>query len=227
MKTDSGGAVTTICMLVPLVAVPYFAIRGSGDFPSEYSGVNESVFEDASPFEDVTFESKVDELGEQAQGTDGFGTEDTLPMPGGETEVHPPAGMQPTDPFDDVEPGESLLGHSEQSHEQHQRKQGLNPRQLGPGDYPPQRQEPTPEPPAQKPALTVTEKWDQSIARLKASGMRHYKVETLSDRTEYYVTAWFPQDGIVRMIEGQGKHPLLALQHVVSQVGEMNTVESR
>lgn len=225
MKSDSGGTVTAIFMLIPLVAVPYFAIRGTADIQGRLPSLTG---------EDVAFAS-----------TDGFeetsaSMDDAPPFPAGESVVvnGNETGTEEGDwgdPFesngnngDSGSGGIDFGGTDANSLDTVGRRlrSGLGGAEVRPGfpgatpASPETRVSPASGSKTTK--LTVAEQWESGIRKLKSAGMRNYRVESLRDKSMYFVTAFFPgQDGVMRRFEGEGKHPLDALRSVMRQVTEL------
>lgn len=226
-QPHGGGTFTALCMLIPLVAVPYFAIRGTKDLPAGLPPLNPQTAGEEVEFADSDW-SEGDDLG----GDMG----DAPPFPSDDSEVKSPPGdssafgsdpfasgqssfadsdFQPSDFSAKDSPGNELDEYSQRA------KSGLGAAQVTPGGSgdvrsPPGRNVPT----HTVSATTVPAQWNAGIEQLKAAGMRNHRVESLKDRSVYYVTAFFPNgsSGVTRRFEGEGPHPLTALQSVLKQV---------
>lgn len=218
MQSESSGTVTAIFMLIPLVAVPYFAIRGTSDIKGRLPSLSG---------EDVAFAS-----------TDGFeetsaSMDDAPPFPSGDSVNVNPSESGTTDsdwgdPFaSGGDSGEASFGEGVTDALDNLRQRargGLGGAEVRPGF---QTREPNkPGVPSRTVSdsrtVTVAEQWESGIRKLKAAGMRNYRVESLRDKSLYFVTAFFPgQDGVMRRFEGEGKHPLDALRSVMRQVTEL------
>ncbi len=223
MKSESSGTVTAIFMLIPLVAVPYFAIRGTKDIQGRIPSLSG---------EDVAFAS-----------TDGFedagaSMDDAPPFPGDDSVVleHNEPGAQAgwSDPFaGESNRSQGVAGFSDDitnslntHRDRHQG--GLGGTTVSGGST---AREPTrPQPPTRtvgqtkRSDSTVATQWEDGISKLRSNGMRNYRVESLRDKSMYFVTAFFPgQEGVMRRFEGEGKHPLDALRSVMQQVSEFRS----
>lgn len=237
MKRDPGGTLTTICMLIPMVAVPWFAIRGTQDLPSAQSQAGDT---EALSYTD--FETPEADL------------EDAPPFPGGNTQLlendTPSEGGIDWDPFDPspfdpqsaTQPRDKVADAGAAAGSAGDASGGLGGAQVRPGTpgtvedarpfAPPTNPPPQPGVPAKQAshsqpkspaANSVTGQWKGMIRQLEDVGMRNYRVETTEDRSKYFVIAFFPDGPALRRIEGQGQHPLTALQDAVKQVRELRS----
>ncbi len=242
MKSESSGTMTAICMLVPLVAVPYFAIRGTQDLeiPSiDGSSDAPVVFDETSDYQDSTDDVP-------------FGSD----FPGHPPELKGPPKSTPqwdADPFGASAPDTHAPSRRELDDFQRQLPE-LEPqgRRLNPGLTPngparvPQFADPTshadtqntpaenhhvaptePAPRPQEPGAPGSDQWTASLAALRQAGMRNYRVEALPDKSVWYVSAFFPAGTTTVRIEGEGNHPLVALKSVMRQVRERQTGDTR
>lgn len=233
MQSESTGTLTAICMLIPLVSVPYFAIRGTQDLDGKLpslDGADEVAFASTEGFGEAT-----------------LGESDAPPFPSGDSVVVEAPGATTgadwSNPFDGakeavnnaVKAGEGAFSEfttdvSDALDQQRDRARsglgGATVRNGFPGgptthDVPAvrassSRSEPT------TPRSGVAAEWEAGIARLKNAGMRNYRVESLKDKSVYYVTAFFPDSnsGVNLRVEGEGPHPLTALRSVLQQIEE-------
>ncbi|MFK7822467.1 MAG: hypothetical protein AB8G99_27475 [Planctomycetaceae bacterium] len=215
MQSESSGTITAIFMLIPLVTVPYFAIRGTKDLdglPSA-SGQDEVVFDSSDGFDD-------DGIGGEAPP---FPTDDSVVQNQTAIGNDPAEGWN--DPFGSPQavpfgPGNLSGGVGAQLDQQQKRgraplertgdeKNGEEDFQLA--DHEEQTDS----------NRTVAQRWETGIQKLQTAGMRNYRVESLRDKSMYFVTAFFPGksgSGVMRRFEGEGKHPLNALKSVMDQV---------
>ncbi len=229
MKRDPGGTLTTICMLIPMVAVPWFAIRGTQDLPTAQNQVSDTEALSYTDFE-----------------TPDADLESAPPFPGGNTTLlenaTPPEGGIDWDPFDpspfdpqsSTQPPEKVAAARDAAGSARDKSSGLGGAQVRPGSPGTVYEDrlstsPKPAVPAkltsqsqlESPATSnVTTQWKDMIRQLEDAGMRNYRVETTEDRSKYFVTAFFPDGTTLQRIEGQGQHPLTALRHAVQQVRE-------
>lgn len=234
MQSESTGTLTAICMLIPLVSVPYFAIRGTqdlnGNLPSldgtddvafaSTTGLNDESLDDAPPF--PSGDSILVDSAAPAGATgwsDPFDTTQTAPV-----EDHTGVGDAFTELKSDV--SDRLDEHSNRA------QSGLGGATVTGGSQTGQLKarelpiKPVSDSRASKSGVAA--QWEQGVAQLKAVGMRNYRVESLQDKSIYYVSAFFPdqQSGVTRRFEGEGKHPLTALQSVTQQVREWRSGKS-
>jgi hypothetical protein len=222
MQSDSSGTFTAIFMLIPLVAVPYFAIRGTKDLnglPS-VSGQDEVAFDSSDGFDDGSDAS--------------FGGE-APPFPSDEPLVmNEPAGSVGSssdgwpDPFGSPQPvpfGTELADGGSIGDQLDRQQQKLGRNNLDgtssllsgeESDSAPVENVLHTEPQSKS---EVARRWEAGIQNLRTAGMQNYRVESLRDKSMYFVSAFFPgQSGVMRRFEGEGKHPLNALQSVTEQV---------
>ena len=242
MKRDPGGTLTAICMLIPMIAVPWFAIRGTQDLPSiqsqpedaeselsytDFETSNDSLA-DAPPFPsgDSTVLADNDSLddGFDWDRPDPFDASTFDPSPADSQPASPPPARrnEPADPGAAFGEPASGLGSAD--------VWPGEPRELSEADSlgsptnAPPRRDPNVRPvgvnPERPAANDVTARWKLMISQLERAGMRNYRVETTEDRSVYFVTAFFQHGPTLQRIEGQGKHPLTALQSVVTQFRE-------
>ncbi len=88
MNSDSGGTLTAIFMLIPLVAVPYFAIRGTQDLPDSIPSLNDTLGPDGTTDtgEGIPFASTVGF--ERTTAEDSLGAmDDAAPFPSDESTI--------------------------------------------------------------------------------------------------------------------------------------------
>ena len=230
MHSQSGGTLTAIFMLIPLVAVPYFAIRGTrdldGSLPS-LSGKDDIAFASSENFQESSAEMLADESGSDAPA-----------FPTDETEIHAPAtgiGSAAEDwssnPFDQPpEAATSLKDRVQDTFDEFKTgiiqepplRSGLSGAQVRTGGNSASQQSPPVHRVSGSRTTDVRTEWRALIDRLKTSGMRNYRVETVPDKSVYYVTAFFPnpRSGVTRRYEGEGRHPLVALRSVMQQVDD-------
>lgn len=244
MKRDPGGTLTAICMLIPMVAVPWFAIRGTQDLPSIQSRSDESSELSYTDFEtpegDLTeappFPSGTSTVEANPAASDGIEWEDPFGdgSPEGPVEPSQPFGTSPPAPTPTAPPSMAAADFDEfdDSSSLGAPSGGLGGGQVFPGEpreLPDSRAQSAVDPPillagqsktAPPPKNDVTAQWKGMIRQLEGVGMRNYRVETTEDRSEYFFTAFFQDGPALRRIEGQGTHPLTALQSTVKQVRE-------
>ena len=236
MQSESTGTLTAICMLIPLVSVPYFAIRGTQDLDGKLPSLDGA--------DEVAFAS-TDGFGE-----DSLGEADAPPFPSDDSViVEAPgltAGADWSNPFDGaketmgdaVNVAENVAGGalsdftadvSDALDQQRDRARsglgGATVRNGFPGgptthDVPAVRASSSRSQPTTRSGIAA--EWEAGIARLKTVGMRNYRVESLKDKSVYYVTAFFPDSnsGVNLRVEGEGPHPLTALRSVLQQIDE-------
>ena len=218
MQSESSGTVTAIFMLIPLVAVPYFAIRGTKDIQGRIpsaSGDDEVAFASTDGFDDAS----------HTEDAPPFPTDESVVLPSNES--GPPAGW--SDPFASDDDTSGLDNDVSRVLDKHRdaARSGLGGATVrgNPDREPTNRKVPTRTVTQSRTVgSTVATQWEDGIAKLKTSGMRNYRVESLRDKSMYFVTAFFPQpDGVMRRFEGEGKHPLNALHSVMQQVVEFRS----
>lgn len=228
MHSQSGGTFTAICMLIPLVAVPYFAIRGTHDLDGSLPSL--------SGKDEIAFASTGDFVESSAQGLAAASDSDAPPFPTDDSVVmEPPLDVPATsddwssNPFEKANETASSLRDSVNSSFNEFRNElpaqptpgssGLADAQVRTGST---QQSPPIHRISQNRTTDVKTEWRALIDRLKSDGMRNYRVETVPDKSVYYVTAFFPnpRSGVTRRYEGEGRHPLVALRSVMQQVSD-------
>lgn len=237
MKSESSGTLTAVCMLVPLVGVPYFAIRGTQDFPAvRQQSLDDDSAELSFPDEDG-FGTEI--VAETESDAPAFGTSEEFPS----DDVRKDPGPDWSDPFDPTSPESVPSAPPPRSDNTAPRPapnrntnlragvSGLPGTRMprGPASLPDADSGPGIDPKLEAAPVveerrggrrSTADTWRIGIERLRAIGMRNHRVETTPNKSKYFLTAFFPDDDVIRRFEGEGTHPLIAMQSVVRQVSE-------